>query len=476
MRKEELYFNDLPVSGFDELVGFYRRTEFESPWRSTVPLLALIRDGWPTLQRLLVACGMQENTRLHVEWQVKPTKGKGKASHTDVMAKGNGATLAIEFKWTEPRYKTVAEWLGKDGGSVNKRAVLEGWLDLLRPHAKKDLRAEAFSGVVYQMLHRAASACIDSPFDPYFLAAFLLCKFGQLQLARHRRGTAQGGLILKDVFKIKAPHFSDDAQLEVRELLTQAISARRSSHAGYTEVQRVLESQLRLDLLKFGNPKGYAARFSVIGLHESAGANRMDAQCFAPQAVALNHALARHGKSVPLASLLKPSAKGRQQDEVKAGAVDYCSIKHITSREVVEASRASPPAGTPFAEPNDLLLAITGATIGKVGIVKRYRQLAFSGDLLRLRSRGDVDPHYLLAALDHRLGQIQFNRWITGSTNGHLAPRDVGRVLVPRLEPKVEQRIAELVEDSLAKRQESEALLDRAKRCVEELIDEAVRK
>lgn len=88
-----------------------------------------------------------------------PVKGMGKASHTDVMAKTNGAALAIEAKWTEPRYKTVAAWLGKDGGSPNQRAVLDGWIDLLRPRTKKALRAAEFSGTVYQMVHRAASAC-----------------------------------------------------------------------------------------------------------------------------------------------------------------------------------------------------------------------------------------------------------------------------------------------------------------------------
>ncbi len=132
-----------------------------------------------------------------------------------------------------------------------------------------------------------------------------------------------------------------------------------------------------------------------------------------------------------------------------------------------------PNAETPLADPDDLLLAITGATIGKIGIVKRYSGLAFSGDLLCLRAAAAIDPHYLLLALDHQLGQVQFNRWITGSTNGHLAPRDVARVLVPRVKDKTEAQIAELVKVSLSKRRESEQLLNRAKSRVEQLIEEA---
>ena len=72
------------------------------------------------------------------------------------------------------------------------------------------------------------------------------------------------------------------------------------------------------------------------------------------------------------------------------------------------------PTDTATAKLDHLLLAITGATIGKIGIVKRYERLAFSGDLLCLRSAERIDPHYLLLVLDHRLGQVQFLRWITG--------------------------------------------------------------
>lgn len=229
------------------------------------------------------------------------------------------------------------------------------------------------------------------------------------------------------------------------------------------------------DKLRFDKPVGYTTRFSVVGLSDSVSANRIDAQCFSPEAVFYEDWLLKHANCGRLSLLLSSTAKGRQQVETETGTTDYCSIKHITSREIVGASKAYPAAGTPTARKDDLLLAITGATIGKIGIVNRYDNLVFSGDMLRLRANGSIYPHYLLLTLDHHLGQVQFNRWITGSTNGHLAPRDVGRVLVPRLAPEKEEQIAALVAESLEKRQESEQLLDQAKSRVEQLIEEAMR-
>ena len=152
---------------------------------------------------------------------------------------------------------------------------------------------------------------------------------------------------------------------------------------------------------------------------------------------------------------------------------DYCSIRHIDGREIIDASKCFSQSDTPLARLDDLLLAITGATIGKIGILKRYDRLAISGDLLCLRTSEVIDPNYLLLVLNHEIGQVQFNRWITGSTNGHLAPRDVARMLVPRLSNETEAKIAELVKSSLSTRQESERLLEQAKSRVEQLIEEA---
>lgn len=273
---------------------------------------------------------------------------------------------------------------------------------------------------------------------------------------------------------MKIPLISGQEQEEIERRYLAAEAATETSRHAYAQAQQLLESELGLDKLTLHKPTGYATRFSTINWSNTFSAARIDAQCFAPDALFYESWLKTHTQCDRLGTLLKSTAKGRQQADSIDGTVDYCSIKHITGRELLGASKCLAQADTPLAGVDDLLLAITGATIGKIGIVKRYQRLAFSGDLLCLRAAESIDPHYLLLALDHKIGQVQFNRWITGSTNGHLAPRDVARVLVPRLSSEVEAQISELVKSSLIKRQESERLLDKAKTRVEQLIEAAV--
>jgi type I restriction enzyme, S subunit len=311
--------------------------------------------------------------------------------------------------------------------------------------------------------------------DPYYLLAYLNCKYGHLCLQRRQRGAVQTGLNIEDLRTIPVPRFGEKIESAISENIYTAQLNLKLSQDTYQKGQHLLESELGLNNLNFQKPAGYMARFSTVGLSDTFSAGRIDSQCFAPNSLFYEKWLGMHASCNRLGHLLQCTAKGRQQVEFSQGDTDYSSIKHISGRELVGASKCFPSTDSPIARTNDLLLAITGATIGKIGIVKRYNRLAFSGDLFMLRAKSEIEPHYLLLVLDHKIGQVQFTRWITGSTNGHLAPRDVGRVLIPRLDENIENQIAELVKKSLCKRIASEQLLDQAKIRVEQLIEEAVR-
>jgi hypothetical protein len=121
------------------------------------------------LQDILTTCRMTPPLNFHFEFTVQPPKGQGKPSHTDLMIQSGSRCLAIEAKWTEPIYKTVSAWLGAEledsspqnqsGQPTNREEVLAGWLALLKPHVRREVTISDFVDCVYQMVHRAASAC-----------------------------------------------------------------------------------------------------------------------------------------------------------------------------------------------------------------------------------------------------------------------------------------------------------------------------
>jgi ribA/ribD-fused uncharacterized protein len=153
------------------LLGTFPADQFASPFRSTVPLLDMIRHHSERLADLVRSCTVSPQA-YHLEYCVSGVAG-GNPSQTDLMAIGSDGAVAVEAKWTEPRYETVATRLKRrvsmdesdnsEAAMVADRLVQEravsAWIEILNRHAAKPLSLAAVDGVVYQVLHRAASAC-----------------------------------------------------------------------------------------------------------------------------------------------------------------------------------------------------------------------------------------------------------------------------------------------------------------------------
>ena len=155
-----LFFNQKPVAHVDDALDLYKRSEFASATRSTVPLVSLLKHGgdvWASIVKELSAA--DRSGELHLEFTVKSPRGRGKASHTDIMLIHGDRAIAFEAKWTEPQYDRVSKWLVGGDDPENRRLVMNGWLSLLQPHSPQKLRLEDFGAAIYQMAHRAASAC-----------------------------------------------------------------------------------------------------------------------------------------------------------------------------------------------------------------------------------------------------------------------------------------------------------------------------
>jgi len=156
----QFLFDRTPANSPAALISGLSESALDSPFKSTVPLLALAKDDWTTFSKVLTLCNVIGDVSVAFERKVASPKGEGLPTQTDAMVLFDQGALAIEAKWTEPRYKTVASRLTrKDSKGRDSKEFVGGWLELLQPHATTPLRLEDFAACVYQVVHRAASAC-----------------------------------------------------------------------------------------------------------------------------------------------------------------------------------------------------------------------------------------------------------------------------------------------------------------------------
>ncbi len=222
---------------FAELLDVLPNKEFESPARSTLPLLA-----WWRAERLPLTVMPGDNYTVEVEAQVaaapRPSGGTNRPSFTDVMIREPSAAIAIEGKWTEPSYPTVSKWLGSSP-SANKLGVLDRWLRLIQPFGSVALDRAGVESVTYQMIHRTASACAQGCPNPVVLY--------QLFGTAHRdRYLGELGLLRDAV---------EPERLRVLLMVVPMVTTSAWAALGRGEPERVRRALTSQELFEFGEPE-----------------------------------------------------------------------------------------------------------------------------------------------------------------------------------------------------------------------------
>ena len=307
--------------------------------------------------------------------------------------------------------------------------------------------------------------------DPYFVTAFLNSKYGLVQFDQNYRGSSgQIEIYPYDISKFIIPEFLFSYQEEIGICLKKSFELQLESYNLQIEVNSIIEEELGIN--HFEKDK---SKYRITKISELSNSKRIDAQCFKPEFIQYETFIRGNNNYDTLLELLSKISKGSQQFVSSSGDKPYVSIKDISGLDVVSLGGVNIALSKAYKD--DLLLAVTGATIGKIGIVHRYNSISFSGDILGLNVNKDkISPWYLLAILSSPIGQTQFNRWITGSTNGHLSPQDVRKIIVPRISNVSESKIEMLLQKSMKSLVKSEELLTKGVFKVEQLIEEAANK
>lgn len=157
-----------PTDVDDDFAGIVGRTkDLHTITRSTVPLLSWWRDH--AQDKLLPGVDLSSAVA-RFEYAVPArcracgsSAGRGKASMTDVMVSIDDQAIAIEGKYTERRYDTVDAWLKKGKNRPNRDKVLSHWRHVIEAFTDAQVDHAKLGSVVYQALHRTASACAATP-------------------------------------------------------------------------------------------------------------------------------------------------------------------------------------------------------------------------------------------------------------------------------------------------------------------------
>ena len=163
--------------------------------------------------------------------------------------------------------------------------------------------------------------------------------------------------------------------------------------------------------------------------------------------------------SLSIKSGITPKAKGsaytssdvgipfiRSGDLSNYNSINYDDVLYI-KKEIHEKRMKSSSL-----QKNDLLIAIVGATIGKTAIFLDNKEANINQAIARVRFEPNkINPLYVLYFLKTPLGQSELNRIKRPVARANLNLQEVGDILIPKPDPKIQTEIVKLMKNAYEK-------------------------
>lgn len=328
---------------------------------------------------------------------------------------------------------------------------------------------------------------------PQYLLSYINSKFGKDWTKRNQTGMVQQGLSLIRLREFPIPKLNIEFQLKIGNLIEKSHDLINLSSQNYKNAETLLFKEIGLETdplisneLVTGSNPGAIINTNVKSFKESFGlTGRLDAEYYQKKyEVVIEkiksqkhdtlHSIAEINKSI------EPGSYYYSDDETGL------PFMRVADYNKFGQSEPNKKLTFDFVKDNqdkiDDLKPKKGIILfskdGSVGTAYHLRE-DFNGVTssailhLKVRNKKEVIPEYLTLALNSKLVQMQAERDAGGSIILHWRVGEIQNVVVPIIDYKKQQEIAQLIEESFSLKKQSEHLLEVAKKAVEIAIEES---
>jgi len=320
-----------------------------------------------------------------------------------------------------------------------------------------------------------STAYVPGNIEPFYLIAYLNCKYGRLLLERRVRGAVQTGLNIGDLRSLPIFYPNNKFQRKTAELVISSKENLDKSVSFYSQAQNLILSELGLQNFRLKDNLSYD-----VGLSETSTVRRIDAEYFNPSYVELIERISRKCEMKLLNKVIMSFKKGvevggekyknegfpfiRVSSISKEGLVDK-DQKYISEEDYLQLKNKFEP------KEGEILLT-KDATPGLAYHVKEPIKGIVSSGIIRLSVK-DINPEYLCLCINTLIGQFQIERDGGGSVITHWKPSQIKKLQIPILPKSFQDKIAVLVQQSHEAQIQGKLLLEKAKKMVEDEIEKA---
>jgi type I restriction enzyme S subunit len=310
------------------------------------------------------------------------------------------------------------------------------------------------------------------------LLTYLISKFGVAFKDRYKTNLLISFVSKPDLYRIPVPSFSKNFQNLIDNLFAIILKSQKDSKELYGKAELQLLKSVGLDTFEPSqdsvNIKNFKASFGIT--------KRLDAEYYQKKYEQIIEKIVaqKHDSLCRIVDISKSIEPGSNHYSDEEGlpfyrVADYNKFglgkpdKELTNsffadnKDLIE--KLKPKKGT--------ILFSKDGSVGTAYLLRHDLDGITSGAILHLiiKNSKEIIPEYLTLALNSKLVQMQAERDAGGSIILHWRKEEIEQVVVPIIEFKKQEQIAELVEESFKLKVESERLLEVAKKAVEIAIE-----
>jgi len=319
---------------------------------------------------------------------------------------------------------------------------------------------------------------VNDKISKHVLLCYLISKYGIAFKDRYKTNLLISYVSKPDLYRIPIPEFSKIFQTKIDEKFDLIFKYRKQSQSLYNQAENLLLKTIGLSDFKPSekgtNIKSFKESFLATG--------RLDAEYYQPKYEEIISKIKKqsHGILSNLVTIKKSIEPGssvysdeglpfiRVADYSKFGisTPDKC-LSNSFRKENAKLLQSLYPT-------KETILFSKDGSVGTAYMVRENMQAITSGAILHLnvKDKTKILPEYLTLALNSEVVKLQADRDAGGSIILHWRISEIENVVVPVVDYKIQQQIADLIQESFMLRRESERLLDEAKDLVEGEIEE----
>jgi len=310
---------------------------------------------------------------------------------------------------------------------------------------------------------------------PEYLTAFLNSKQGVWDVKRRaRQSINQTNVNPEEVKEIEIPILPMDFQKQIRERFEKANKSRILSQSLYQQAEELL-----LETVGLKNFSPSTKSTNVKSFKESfLGAGRLDAEFYLPKYEEIENRIKQNSQVVPLGNVLLKIDTGEysenyyKKDSMK-GLTFYIRSTNIKDGliEIDDNYFVPQSAFQKISRKGDIVTARVGS-IGVFGTIREELAGAiYSDNVLCFNLPDTYIPEVYTLLFNTTYYFELIDKLARGSVQQRLNQETLKDLTIPIIDFKIQQEIADLIEESFTLRLESEKMLAEAKEMVEKEIE-----